>query len=90
MPGVGDSSKLLPHYKGPYVITEVLPNDRYRVSDIAGLQRTRKSYDGIAAVDQIKRVLTPDEDIDDASQSDDSTHGLRRSQRLIQKAQRKA
>ncbi|KAI8125026.1 hypothetical protein CVS40_4844 [Lucilia cuprina] len=50
--------------QGPYVITDVLPNDRYRVSDIPGLQRTQKFYNGVVAVDQIKRVLSPDEDSD--------------------------
>lgn len=54
MPIVGESSKLLPHYKGPYVITEVLPNDRYRVSDIPGLQRTQT----------LNGTKLPNEDID--------------------------
>lgn len=94
MPESGKSSKLLPHYKGPYIITEVLPNDRYRISDIPGMQRTQKRYEGVVAVDQMKRILTPDdevsEDHEDANSdqlSDNSSCALRRSKRLQEKSQ---
>lgn len=50
----GESKKLLPKYKGPYVVTEVLPKDRYRVQDVPEAQRTQKFYERIAAIDQMK------------------------------------
>lgn len=36
----GTNKKLIPKYRGPYVISKVLPNDRYVVEDIPGFQIT--------------------------------------------------
>lgn len=58
---VGESRKLLPKYRGPYIITEVLPYDRYRLEDVPEIQRTQKFYKGIAAVDVLKKVEAEDE-----------------------------
>jgi len=40
-----ESRKLTLKYKGPYVITEVLPNDRFRIQDLPEIQRTQKFYE---------------------------------------------
>lgn len=40
------SKKLLPQFKGPYEITQLLPNDRYVVSDPPGFQNTQRPYIG--------------------------------------------
>lgn len=37
------SKKLIPQYKGPYVIVKTLRNDRYLVADISGFQNTQKN-----------------------------------------------
>lgn len=44
---VGLNKKLLPKYKGPYVIHKVLPNDRYVVRDIENCQVTQIPYNGV-------------------------------------------
>lgn len=51
----GQSLKLAEKYKGPYVITEVLPHDRYRVEDLPGLQNTQRFYSNTVPIDKIKR-----------------------------------
>ncbi|XP_047998572.1 uncharacterized protein LOC125235955 [Leguminivora glycinivorella] len=50
----GNSTKLLPLYKGPFQVTAVLGNDRYKVTDLRGAERTSKRYDGIACVENMK------------------------------------
>jgi hypothetical protein len=51
-----ESKKLALKYKGPYVITEVLPPDRYRIQDLPEIQRTQKFYKGVVAIDQMKSI----------------------------------
>ncbi|KAK9731962.1 hypothetical protein QE152_g13154 [Popillia japonica] len=65
----GQSKKLMPKYAGPYIITQVLPNDRYRVADLPETQRTQRFYEGIMPVDAMKNYVLETED--DASDADD-------------------
>lgn len=76
----GESTKLLPHYKGPYMVTEVLPNDRYRVADFPEMQRTQRFYEGVVAADDMKRVMPPPDTID-GDTTDDENSQPRRSAR---------
>ena len=46
----GQSTKLMPIYKGPFQVTEVLGKDRYRVVDMRGAERSSKRYDGVTCV----------------------------------------
>ncbi|XP_036141245.1 uncharacterized protein LOC118645052 [Monomorium pharaonis] len=51
-PGV--NKKLIPKFKGPYVVTKVLDNDRYVIEDIEGFQVTRVPFTGVVSPDQMK------------------------------------
>lgn len=51
----GINKKLIPKYKGPYVIKTVLDHDRYIVSDIDGFQISQIPYTGTISVDQMRR-----------------------------------
>ena len=48
------NKKLIPKFKGPYVVKEVLDNDRYVIGDIDGFQLTQRPYNGILGPDQMK------------------------------------
>lgn len=43
----GVSPKLVPRFKGPYVIIKALRNQRYILADIEGCQVTQKKYEGV-------------------------------------------
>ena len=51
-PGV--NKKLIPGFKGPYVVKKVLEHDRYIVGDIEGFQLTQMPYNGTVGPDQMK------------------------------------
>ena len=51
-PGV--NKKLLPKYKGPYVVQAVLENDRDVVTDIEGFQIRQIPYKGIVAPSRMR------------------------------------
>lgn len=69
----GESRKLDPKYKGPYLVAKVLPHDRYVVCDVPGVQRTQKPLNTVYSADKMKPwcALSPDQSDGDAS--DEST-----------------
>lgn len=52
---VGSNKKLIPRYRGPYVVHKVLPNDRYVIRDISGCQLTQMPYNGILEARNMRR-----------------------------------
>ena len=70
----GQSLKLAPKYKGPYIVTEVLPNDRYRVEDLPELQRTQKFYSGTVPPDKMKRYqVFGDEELSSGTEDEEGS-----------------
>lgn len=67
---IGVNKKLLPKYKGPYVVRKVLPNDRYVIGDIENCQITQIPYDGVIEAANIR--LWRSKDFHD-DKKDDST-----------------
>ncbi|KAL0859874.1 hypothetical protein ABMA27_010211 [Loxostege sticticalis] len=58
----GQSTKLMPLFKGPFQVTEVLRHDRYRVSDMRGAERSTRRYDGITCAENMKSWVRIAED----------------------------
>jgi len=50
----GESNKLKPRYKGPYMIIKILNKNRYVVQDIPGFNHTARPYNSILSTDRIK------------------------------------
>lgn len=50
----GKSTKLLSKFIGPYKIVEALGNDRYRIADVPGFNRTGKPYKTVIAADRMR------------------------------------
>ncbi|KAJ8934747.1 hypothetical protein NQ314_013217 [Rhamnusium bicolor] len=69
----GKSSKLLPKFEGPFVVTKVLNADRYVIEDIPGACRSKKTYSGIIAVDDLKpyKGYMSDSEVDSDQETED-------------------
>lgn len=55
---VGVNKKLIPKYKGPYVVKRVLDFDRYVVANVKGFQLTQMPYNGVVAVDAMRPYIS--------------------------------
>ncbi|KAE9544875.1 hypothetical protein AGLY_000418 [Aphis glycines] len=51
---VGHNKKLIPKFRGPYVIRKVLDHDRYVIGDIDGFQVTQRPFETIVGSDRMK------------------------------------
>lgn len=52
---IGKNKKLIPKFKGPYVVHKVLPNDRYVIRDIEDCPITQLPYDGVIEACNIRK-----------------------------------
>lgn len=50
----GQSTKLMPLYKGPFQVMEILGHDRYKVADMRGAERSTRRYNGVTCVENMK------------------------------------
>lgn len=68
----GDSRKLEPKYKGPYIVDRVLNNDRYLVCDLDDIQRNQRRFESVFATDKMKPWcdLGPEQGEDDDVEDD--------------------
>lgn len=65
----GDSRKLEPRYRGPYVVDRVLNNDRYLICDIDKMQRNQRRFESVFSSEKMKMWCSmgpPDEAADDS------------------------
>lgn len=53
-PSTGESRKLEPKYRGPYMVKRVLGSDRYVITDIPDMQRTQRAFESVFASDKMK------------------------------------
>jgi len=56
-PTIGESTKLKPKNKGPYMVTKCLGNNRYVVTDIPGFNLTSRPLNTILSSDKIKHWI---------------------------------
>lgn len=54
---VGSNKKLIPKYKGPYNVKQVLDADRYVITDVEGFQVTQLTYNNIVAADAMELYI---------------------------------
>lgn len=48
------NKKFIPKFKGPYRVAKVLPNDRYVIADVDGMQISQIPYDGVIEARNIR------------------------------------
>lgn len=72
-PATGDSRKLEPKYRGPYVVANDLGRDRYLIRDIENMQRNQRRFESVFSSEKIKPwcSLGPDYETDDSESDND-------------------
>lgn len=76
VPASGQSRKLVPKFQGPYRVTEVLGNDRYKVEDTPLTRKGNRPYSAVVAVDKMKAWMNFERsNIDSSQSSNDESEG---------------
>lgn len=71
-PATGESRKLEPKYRGPYVVKRVLDCDRYVVADLPDIQRTQRPFESVFASEKMKPWCTLGPEVDDDDEQEES------------------
>lgn len=61
---------MIPKFKGPYIVTKILPNDRYVVKDIENCQITQIPYDGVIKSRNMRKWIKAGTETNSAIYSD--------------------
>lgn len=72
----GEPRKLEPRYRGPYVVSKVLDNDRYLISDLEDIQRNQRPFQSVFTSEKMKPwcALSPDiDELDEEENRDGSS-----------------
>jgi transposase InsO family protein len=75
----GGSRKLMPRFKGPYMVTRVLGNDRYEIQDVPGAPRKQMAAKTVFAADRMKRwckLVELEFEMDQVEDRDDGLEGV--------------
>ncbi|GBN24236.1 hypothetical protein AVEN_102240-1 [Araneus ventricosus] len=78
-----ESTKSQPRYRGPMVVTQVRPSDKYRISQLE--PRNGRPYAAIVHVSQLKAWRSRNEDDDDSSTNSHNEPENQRSKRTVRK-----
>lgn len=71
----GQSKKLMPSFLGPYRVTKILGNDRYRVAPVPGLCSTQSRRPTTVAADRMKQwIHITALDLDENDSDDDQSN----------------
>lgn len=72
IPATGESRKLEPKYRGPYLVSRVLGKDRYLIEDLEDVQRNQRKFCSVYTAEKLKRWcdLAPDLDEQNDSESE--------------------
>ncbi|GBN17438.1 hypothetical protein AVEN_179703-1 [Araneus ventricosus] len=79
----GESTETQPRYQGPVVVTEILPSDAYRISQLD--PSNGRPYSTIAHVSQLKAWRSWNEDNDGSSENSDDEPEMQRPKRTVRK-----
>ncbi|GBO26838.1 hypothetical protein AVEN_55134-1 [Araneus ventricosus] len=78
-----ESTKSQPRYRGPMVVTQVRPSDKYRISQLE--PRNGRPYATVVHVSQLKAWRSRNEDDDDSSTNSHNELENQRSKRTVRK-----
>ncbi|GBM08852.1 hypothetical protein AVEN_113231-1 [Araneus ventricosus] len=78
-----ESTKPQPRYRGPMVVTQVRPSDKYKISQLE--PRNGRPYATIVHVSQLKAWRSWNEDDDDSSTNSHNEPETQRSKRTVRK-----
>ncbi|GBM19465.1 hypothetical protein AVEN_259368-1 [Araneus ventricosus] len=82
-PNTSESTKPQPRYRGPMVVTQVRPSDKYKISQLE--PRNGRPYATIVHVSQLKAWRSWNEDDDDSSTNSHNEPEMQRSKRTVRK-----